>query len=53
MVHDTITNFAYPEHSVLEEDSAQIPSCDIMTSGSAIHSIPWGNDEDERTSKDR
>ena len=53
MVHDTITNFANPEHSVLEEDSAQILSWDILISGSAIHSISWGNGENERTSKDR
>ena len=53
MVCDTITNFAYPEHSVLEEDSAQIPSWDIVMGGSVSHSIPWGNEENERTSEDR
>ena len=53
MVHNTITNFANPTHSVLEEDSAQTPSWDIMVSGSETHSIPWGNEENERTSTNR
>ena len=51
-VCDNITNFVNSKHSVLEEDSAQIPSWDIVTSGSAIHTIPWGNDENEKTSED-
>ena len=53
MVHDAITNFANPEHWVLEEDSAQIPSRDSVMSSSAIHSVPRGNEENERTPKDR
>ena len=42
MVHNAITNFANPTHSVLEEDSAQVPSWDIVMSGSVIHSVPEG-----------
>ena len=53
IVCDAITSFANPEHMVLEEDSAQMPSWDVMMSGSAIHSIPWGNEENQRTSEDR
>ena len=53
MVWDATTNFGNPNYCVLEEDSAQIPSWDIMVSGNAFHSIPWGNNESERTSQDR
>ena len=52
MVSDAITNFTNPKHCVLE-DSAQIASWDIVTSGKTIHSIPRQNEESERTSKDR
>ena len=53
MVCNAITNFVNHNYCALGEDSAQIPSWEIVGSGKAIHPITRGNDKSERTSQGR
>ena len=52
-VHDAITCSFNSSYCVIEEDSAQIPSRDIVVCGGMIHSIPQGNKDSDRTSQGR
>ena len=51
VVHDPITNYASLQYCVLEEDSAQLTSWDVVVSGEMIDPVPRGNDRSEMTPK--
>ena len=50
-VHVSITNYASLQSCVLEKDSAQLTSWDVMVSDEMINPVPRGNDRGETTAK--
>ena len=51
VVHVPVTNYVSLQLCVLEEDSAQLTSWDVMVSGEMINLVPRGNNRSEMTPK--